>query len=174
MMRFGPWGVALALALAAGYTDWRYRRIPNWLTVSGFILGLAANGFGGSGALKSSLLGAGVALLVLLPLVALRGLGAGDWKLMGAVGACVGVKHLLPVLLFTVLVNAAMALIAVIKKGRLLETGRNLVHMVAALFTLHLPGAEVSLDNPESVKIPFGVGAAIAVVVYSVRQIGGW
>ena len=36
------WALALVVALWAGGLDWRFRRIPNWLTVSGFVLGLAA------------------------------------------------------------------------------------------------------------------------------------
>jgi hypothetical protein len=42
--------------------------------------------------------------------------------------------------------------------------------MLASLLTLHLPGAEFTLDNPDAVKIPFGVAAAIAVVLYSGRH----
>ena len=34
---------AVLLALIAGWTDLRSRRIPNWLTVPGFALGIAAN-----------------------------------------------------------------------------------------------------------------------------------
>ena len=46
--------------------------------------------FGGWSGLKTSLLGAGLGLLVLLPFVIVRALGAGDWKLAGALGAIVG------------------------------------------------------------------------------------
>ena len=72
-------GLAVALALIAGWTDWRTRRIPNWLTIPGFMVGVSvnvlANGWSG---LKTSLLGAGLGLLLLLPFVFLRSLGAGD------------------------------------------------------------------------------------------------
>ena len=76
------WILAVILVLIAGWVDWRTRRIPNWLTVSGFLFGIAANSLlaGWQGA-KSSVEGAGLALLLLLPLVLLRAFGAGDWKL---------------------------------------------------------------------------------------------
>lgn len=83
-------GLALALAAGAGYADWRNRRIPNWLTVPGLLVGIAVNGMsGGWNGMKTSLLGAGLGLLLLLPFVLLRSLGAGDWKLAGALGAFV-------------------------------------------------------------------------------------
>ena len=36
--------------------------------------------------------------------------------------------------------------------------------------SLHLPGPELSLDSPESSKIPFGVAMAVAVVLYTASQ----
>jgi hypothetical protein len=43
--------------------------------------------------------------------------------------------------------------------------------MLASVFTLHLPGPELSLDNPDSLKVPFGVAVAVATVLYTVRQV---
>ena len=63
-----------------------------------------------------------------------------------------------------------MAVVLILWKKRVGRTLRNLGHMVAALFTLHLPGPELSLDNPDSLKVPFGVAVAVAVVLYTVRQ----
>jgi hypothetical protein len=39
--------------------------------------------------------------------------------------------------------------------------------------TLHLPGEELTLDNPQAVKVPFGVAVAMAVIVYTVRHAWG-
>ncbi len=66
-----------------------------------------------------------------------------------------------------------MAVVLIIWKKRVGQTLRNLAHMLASLFTLHLPGPELSLDNPESLKVPFGVAVAVAVVLYTVRQAWG-
>ena len=43
MMKDGVWVLAAMLAAVAGWTDWRSRRIPNWLTMSGLCVGIAAN-----------------------------------------------------------------------------------------------------------------------------------
>jgi prepilin peptidase CpaA len=156
----------------AGYTDYRCRRIPNWLTVPAFFLGIALNSVarGWAGA-KYSLLGAGLGLLILFPFVLVRSLGAGDWKLIGALGAFLGPHNLISVLFVTVLVAGLMALIVVIWKQRFVQTVRNIGRMLAAMMSLHLPGKEVSLDNPESSKIPFGVAAAISVILFAASQL---
>jgi prepilin peptidase CpaA len=161
-------------AAAGGWTDWRSRRIPNWLTVPGLLLGIAANSLaGGWEGAKDSLLGAALGLALLLPLVLLRSLGGGDWKLVGALGAFLGWQRLIAVLLNTVLVAAAMALVLVVWKKRVRQTLRNLGRMLASFFTFHLPGPELTLDNPESLKVPFGVAVAIAVILYTARQAWG-
>ena len=174
MLRQGVWMLAALPAAAAGWTDWRSRRIPNWLTVPGLFIGIAANALaGGWGGAKDSLLGAGLGLALLLPLVLIRSLGGGDWKLVGALGAFLGWQRLIAVLLSTVLVAAVMAVVLVVWKKRVRQTLRNLGRMLASFFTLHLPGPELTLDNPESLKVPFGVAVAIAVILYTARQAWG-
>jgi prepilin peptidase CpaA len=163
-IQYGPWLPATLLALIAGALDWRYRRIPNWLTLSGLATGIAVNTilYRWPG-LKAALLGAALGLGLLLPFVLIRSLGAGDWKLAGALGACLGPRQLLSVLVGTILVAGVMALALVIWKGRLKRTLVNIMHLLAALFSLRMPGHEVSLDDPQSTKIPFGVAMALTV-----------
>jgi prepilin peptidase CpaA len=123
--------------------------------------------------MKAALLGMALGLGLLFPFVLLRSLGAGDWKLAGALGACLGPQQLTTVLMGTILVAGIMALVVVIWKRRLMQTLRNIVHMLAAFFRLRMPGSEVSLDSPQSTKIPFGVAIAVAVLVLGVgRAIG--
>ncbi len=167
-------GLAMALALAAGGTDWRWRRIPNWLTVPGLLAGIAANAaVGGLSGVKTSLLGAGLGLLLLLPFVFLRSLGAGDWKLAGALGALVGPGALLDVLMGSIFLAGVMALVLVIYKRRVGETLRNIGGMLRSMLTFRMPGAEVSLDNPRSLKIPYGVALALTTLLFGVGKLTG-
>ena len=173
-IRYGPWIPAVLVAVVAGVLDWRYRRIPNWLTVSGFVAGVAVNTilYRWPG-LKAALLGALLGLGLLLPFVLIRSLGAGDWKLAGALGACVGPGQMLSVLMGTILVAGVMALALVIWSGRLKQTLLNIAHLLAALASLRMPGREVSLDDPKSTKIPFGVAMAVAVLAYGAGRAMG-
>jgi prepilin peptidase CpaA len=165
------WIPAVLLAVMAGIWDWRYRRIPNWLTLSGLGAGLALNTilYRWSG-LRSALFGAALGLGLLLPFVLIRSLGAGDWKLAGAFGGCLGPRQLVSLLVVTILFAGVMALAAVIWSGRLKRTLINIVHLLGALFSLRMPGPEVSLDDPRSTKIPFGVAMATAVLFYAVAR----
>ncbi len=162
------------LAAAAGWTDWRSRRIPNWLTVPGLVVGVAlssaAAGWAGA---RTSLLGAGLGLALLLPFVLIRSLGAGDWKLAGALGAFLGPQRLIDVLLGAVLVAGVMAAILIVWKKRVRQTLRNLWRILAAFLSLHLPDSEVTLDNPEALKVPFGVALAIAAIFYTAGKAWG-
>jgi prepilin peptidase CpaA len=160
---------AVLLAMAAGWTDLRSRRIPNWLTVPGLAIGIAVNTvLGGWSGLKASLLGAALGLGLLLPFVLLRALGAGDWKLAGALGSFTGPAMLLDLLLASVFVAGVMAVALVIYKGRVLQTLRNIGHILVSLVTFRLPGSRVSLDNPDSLKVPYGVALALTVMLYGI------
>jgi prepilin peptidase CpaA len=165
---------ALVLAFIAGITDFRNRRIPNWLTVPAFLVGVAANSFfNGWGGLKTALLGTLVGLGVLLPFVLLRSLGAGDWKLAGALGAFTGPGLLIDLLLLSLFVAGMMAVMLIIYKGRVRETLRNIGHILISLVTFQLPGHRVSLDNPDSLKVPYGVALALSVMLYGAAQFRG-
>ena len=170
----GPWIPATLVAIGAGVFDWRYRRIPNWLTVSGFAAGVAVNTilYRWPG-LKAALLGTLLGLGLLLPFVLLRSLGAGDWKLAGALGACLGPRQLLSVLVGTILVAGVMALAVIVWKGRMKQTLVNIAHLLAALFSLRMPASELSLDDPQSTKIPFGVAMALTVLFYGMGRAMG-
>jgi prepilin peptidase CpaA len=161
------WILTLALTISAALLDWRSRRIPNWLTVPGFLSGVTLhvvlNGWQG---LRFTLAGGALALILLLPLVMLRALGAGDWKLMGAVGAFLGWKLFLFVMFGSILASGIMAIVQMIRVGRVAETFRNMWTLLKGFFVFGLKkNPQISLDNPRLLKLPFGVAVAAATVV---------
>jgi prepilin peptidase CpaA len=165
------WALAAAFALIAGITDLRWRRIPNWLTYSAIPCAILLHGIAsGWPGVKLSLLGTALGLGLLLPFVLIHSLGGGDWKLVGGLGAFFGPQRLMTVLILTLLINGVMALGMIIWKRRVGQTFRNLGRMIGAFSMLRLPGPEMSIENPEAVKVPFGVAAAIAVLLYISSQ----
>lgn len=119
----------LLLSLLAGavVTDLRERRISNRLTYPAMAIGLAANAWMGgwtgvSTSIAGWLLGVG---LMLLPF-GLRAMGAGDVKLMAAIGAFKGPQFVLMAALYASLAGGLLALLYLIKERRLKTTLRSL------------------------------------------------
>ena len=166
------WTIALLLTVTAGVLDWRTRRIPNWLTVTGLLVGITAHtvipiwqGANVWQGAKTSLMGVGLALALLLPLVLLRALGAGDWKLMGAVGAILGPMLFLFVLLGSIFAAGLMGAVQAIRTKRVRVTLVNMMVLVQGFATFGFqPNPEISLNNPGLMKLPFGVGVAASTI----------
>jgi len=158
-------------SLTAGITDLRYRKIPNWLTYPAIPIAILLHWIiaGGHAALLS-LSGAALGLGVLLPFVLLGGLGGGDWKLVGSLGAFFEPRGLVPVLLLALMINGIMALALILWKKRVGRTSRNLGRIATAIYKFQVPGPELTIDNPETDKVPFGIAAAIATLLYVAAQ----
>jgi prepilin peptidase CpaA len=170
-MQIFIWFGSLVLVIWAGVTDWQSRRIPNWMTVPGFFLGLVFNAaFWNWPGVKASLQGAGLGLGLLLPFVLMRGLGAGDWKLMGALGAWLGPSNVILALLGTVFVTGLMAIVQVLRHGRLKETLVNMGSLILTFATFGIRSTRVTLDNPGLLKLPFGVAAAVATTLLFIAE----
>ena len=116
-------------------------------------------------------MGGGLGFILLLPFAVIRALGMGDLKLVVALGAILGSRPLLAVLFVTVLLNGLIAVAMIIRQRRVGQTVRNMGHMIGAMLSLHVPGSDLTIDNPELVKVPFGVAFAAAVILYTAGQI---
>src|SRR4051794_10536901 len=102
--------VLLAMLMAAAVFDIRNRRIPNWLTIGGVLLGFAINfGIGPpEGGVVFALEGFAVGFGIYMVLHILRAMGAGDVKLMAAVGALVGWERWFGIFFMTAIVGGIM------------------------------------------------------------------
>ena len=79
------------VAVVAGIYDWRYRRIPNWLVLLGLIAGFSCHCLlGGVAGLVFAAKGFGLAAAIYMALHLLHAMGAGDVKLMAALGSILG------------------------------------------------------------------------------------
>ncbi len=130
-----------ALLLLVGWAAWRdlrSRRIPNSLTLPALLIGIVghglADGLPGAG---SALAGAAVGGVVLGLFYLLGGMGAGDVKLMAAVGALLGWPLAVAALLCTAIAGGVLALVWVI--CRWLASGRRTARGGASLRKIRLP-----------------------------------
>ena len=112
----------------------------------------------------AGLLGALLAFGLSLPLFLVRGLGAGDVKLLTACGAFLGPSRLLSALLITALVGGVMALAAIIQRGALLQTLRNCRDIVVGIFSPARRDGLPTLTSPGAITVPYGVAIAIGAV----------
>jgi len=151
----------ILLVAAASFFDIRKHKIPNWLTIAGVVLAVALNTFlFETVGLWYSLKGLGVAFAVYFILYLLRGMGAGDVKLMAAVGAAVGTYNWLGILFCTALIGGVAGLVLALSKGRMRRTFWNMWLMLLSL----RHGRAPYKDNPEldvgsdlALRLPHGV-----------------
>jgi prepilin peptidase CpaA len=110
----------MTAASVAAVIDVFSRRIPNWVTFGAFIAGVLINTWlaGFSGALLA-LAGAALGAALLLPFYAIRAMGAGDVKLLAAVGALLGPQVLVSVAVYGALVGGAMSVVVLLLRRRL-------------------------------------------------------
>ncbi len=103
------------LLTAAMVWDVRYRKIPNILTFPSMLLGVAYYTLtGGGSGLLFSLGGLMTGLAVLFIFFLLGVMGAGDAKLMGAIGALSGFHAVLNAAIFSMLAGGVYALILIV------------------------------------------------------------
>jgi prepilin peptidase CpaA len=150
----------LAVAVAAGVYDLRTRKIPNWLNLSGVILGLGLNTLllHGHGLLLA-MLGLGLSLLVYLPLYAVRGMGAGDVKLMAAIGSMAGPQNWLGIFLVTAILGGIASVVLVLRRRRVHETLSNLATITGELAHARMPferDAGLDMHSKQALGLPHG------------------
>jgi prepilin peptidase CpaA len=156
---------ALASFLCAGLgavCDVRTRRIPNWLTGPGILLGLLLHGWlGGWRSLGSAAAGGLLAGTVFLLFYLAGGMGAGDVKLIAAVCCLAGLGAVAGILLRTALLGGLFAVVLAMAHRRLQATFANLGRLMAHHRASGLrPHPELNADNPRTLRLPYGLAIA--------------
>ena len=154
----------VALVLVAAAYDFRFRKIPNWLNLSGVIVGLGLNTFlfAQHGCL-AALLGALLAFALYLPLYLLRAMGAGDVKLMAAVGAVVGPPNWFLIFVCTVIAGGILALAVALNKGQLKRTLMNVAILANELTHFRAPARDhqaLDVRNSRAMRLPHAIAIA--------------
>lgn len=121
---------AIVVAVLATVWDLKSRRIPNALTFGAALIALIVNGylFGFAGA-GGALVGWLVGVAFFLPIFALGGMGAGDVKLLAALGAWLGPVLVAWVALFSLVAGGVIGLTVAIAYGYLTQAFANIMWM---------------------------------------------
>ena len=170
-----PWITQILLAvvaLVATYYDIRFRRIPNWLTLPGVAVGFVAGALlpvgnnSAWGGLANAAIGFALAMLINFPLYRpLHARGAGDVKLMAAIGALIGWRDWIAIFLISSLLGGLLALVLMLGLGRVRKTLSNLGRIVVELFHLRSPARldeELDVTSPAGARLPQGAVIGLA------------
>lgn len=163
----------LLLVSIAAVNDLATRRIPNRLLLAGLggalVLYLASAER--AALLLAALGGMLLGLAVFLPFYLIRGMAAGDVKMMAVVGFFTGPDAALQVAIITWCVGGVMALAVLLLRNRMKLAFTNLGHL---LFGFVMPGMKLSDMAPSrsAGSIPYGVAIAAGTIVVLVRQYG--
>jgi len=156
----------------AAVSDLRFRRIPNWLTLTVVLSGIVQSFTPVAvTTIKESLLGMSAGFAVTFLLYMMGGRGAGDVKLTAGIGAWIGPWPVIEVLMVAAVASLALALGAAITRGRIRELFRStgimliqLVHARRAPDERSLPGSSTSgTAMPNAVSMLL---ATVAVVIW--------
>ena len=166
---------ALVCASIGGVTDFRSRRIPNWLTgpsaLVGLTLHLVLGGWRDAAAAGlAGLLAGGLFLLFFLA----GGMGGGDVKLIAAVCCLAGLSQTSTILIATALVGGVFAIVMALASRQMRQTISN----VRSLITHHRheglnPHPALNVKNAARLRLPYGIVIAAGTAFSLCRMMTG-
>ena len=159
----------VAMLLVAIITDLTVRKIPNSLIISGLIVSLVGQCFltEGAGGLNW-LAGVAVAFACFIPLYLLRGMAAGDVKLMMAVGGFVGYPFVFTTVAYSYLAGGAIAISYVLFRGRFKQLLQNLYSLMFDQFIKTSSGVDMydgKVIKQSVGQLPFAMAIAIGTLI---------
>lgn len=164
-MQWWQSGLAVLCGLIACVTDLKSRKIPNWLTFSVMVIGIV--GVIGLEPVnwKTPLLGLGTGLGLLVVPFMLGGMGAGDLKLLMALGALLGPVRIFWVFLFAGVAGGLLALGYMIYRMGICQAVWRTGLMAQALWSG--PRREVLRKTNETgqLSIPYGVAVLAGLIL---------
>jgi prepilin peptidase CpaA len=154
----------------AALYDVRFRRIPNWLVLAGIIAGLAWSIYvAGWPGLGRSSAGLGLGFALYFPLYLIRARGAGDVKLLAAVGAVTGPGNCFWIFLLTAILGGLIALVLILLRGRVRRTFFNVAWIMRDLAHLRRPylsSEELDVTTTKGMRLPHGAMIAAGALAF--------
>jgi prepilin peptidase CpaA len=159
--------VVLLVGLAACVSDVRSRRIPNELTFGAALAAFAAPAWsGGTAGAAASAAGWAAGVALFFPFFALRGMGAGDVKLLAAFGAWLGAAQIIQVAIAASIAGTVLALGVAAAHAYL----RTLLGNVQALLTTWMlvgvrPVSGITLEDASGPRLAYAIPITAGAVV---------
>ena len=157
-------GLIIILIIAV-LTDILKGKIPNWLTFPAILLGLIwislLSGFVG---FVYSFLGIIVGIGLFIPSYSLGGMGAGDVKLMGVVGAFLGPKNVIWACIFSCIIGGIYAIVVLYFSGMLKNYLKRYGLMLKTFFLTREFSYMPPLNDEKTPKLRFGLAIAIGTI----------
>jgi prepilin peptidase CpaA len=144
--------LVILLTLVCAVTDWRHGKVYNALTYPAAAFGLALSAFVDSPPLSSSASGLVACLLFFGALWYAGGLGAGDVKLLAAVGALKGLPFVAHACFYIVCAAAVAGLFLLAWQGRLKPVSK---WIVVTLASVVIPGMSAPPLEGGKTSVPF-------------------
>jgi len=166
---FGQILLGILVVVAAVY-DIRFRRIPNWLVLAGIVTGIAWNVYSsGLTGLGRGAAGLGLGFILYFPLWLVRARGAGDVKLLAAVGAITGPGNCFWIFLLTAILGGIIALILLMFHGRVRKTFFNVAWIMRDLVHFRAPyqsSGELDVTTTKGMRLPHAAMIAVGAIAF--------
>lgn len=158
--------VLLAVTLTAAVTDATRGKVYNWLTYPAAVAGLVLSIVAAPPAPVESIVGLGLGLLLFGVLRRIGKMGAGDVKLMAAVGALKGPVFLVFASFYVIVAAGLAAIVVLAMKRRLIPTLRWATTLMVSTFVPGVPSRQLGVEQTD---MPFApaifLGVAYAAVL---------
>jgi prepilin peptidase CpaA len=153
--------------VVAAVIDIRTQKIPNWLTLPSILIGIILNFCAdGNKGLISSALGLLTGFLLLYFVYLLGGMGAGDVKLLCAVGALLGPRMVFYTFIWMALAGGALAFVFILSKKAFSQTFRNIKILLLGWVTGTANSeANITIKNQSLIKLPYAVAIALGTLL---------
>jgi prepilin peptidase CpaA len=165
--------VLLIAVLLAAITDLRWRKIPNSLTVGTLVLSLALNALiaypSPIAGIWFSAKGFALAFALNLALYMLRMTGAGDVKLMAAIGALVGCANFIAIFLLNAMIGGLLGILLVLMKGRVRQTLWNVSYLASELMrgrAPYLTREQLDVNSDKALTLPRAVPICLGALAF--------
>ena len=164
--------------LLASWIDYSQRRVPNWLNLALILTGFAVQGmFFGLSGLSMGFWGMLTGFSLLIVPWLMRGMGAGDVKLMAAIGVWLGAGLTFYSFCLGVMIGGVMAVAMILSSGRLKAACNNMGVIMAKCSspkTMFSDYGSVKSFGKSTQLLPYGVPLTMGTLIVLFNEMFGW